>query len=264
MRVLPWLPDDAIAFLNTLFKWWPLLLGRPLKVLEFGCGNSTLYFASKGCSVTSVESVDEYSSAVSAALAHADLTYGPFVGEVSFVSAANINEVPTRLWSMDFDVVLIDGPNGVSRHELLEAFSRSDLMENAMLVVDNVEYMANWGSLDIHAAYPERIRSFRNFYRNLAERGLFFESRWGRSGGAVPDATGWESDTRVIAAITWGRNHPVFGKALLTASGLPIVSPEGWDDGDVDSVRSRSEVVLSGDLFTGRYHQTFHIDLSRE
>jgi hypothetical protein len=54
LRVLPWITDGAIDFLDT-FILERRKIGFSTKVFEFGSGNSTLYFLSKGCFVTSVE-----------------------------------------------------------------------------------------------------------------------------------------------------------------------------------------------------------------
>lgn len=54
LRVLPWVTDGAIDFLDTFISE-RRKMGFPTKVFEFGSGNSTLYFLSKGCFVTSVE-----------------------------------------------------------------------------------------------------------------------------------------------------------------------------------------------------------------
>lgn len=54
LRVLPWVTDGAIDFLDTFISE-RRKMGFTTKVFEFGSGNSTLYFLSKGCFVTSVE-----------------------------------------------------------------------------------------------------------------------------------------------------------------------------------------------------------------
>ena len=54
LRVLPWLTDGATDFIDNFINF-RCINGLSTKVFEFGSGNSTLYFLSKGCEVTSVE-----------------------------------------------------------------------------------------------------------------------------------------------------------------------------------------------------------------
>ncbi len=264
LRIMPWLTDGSVDFLNNVFKWYPTYLGRQLRVLEFGCGNSTLYFASKGCSVVSIESTQKYRQATEGALNVADTTRGCFVGSVEFLHAETLTDVPEDIWTLPFDIVLVDGPDGMARHKTLERFAESSLLASSLLIVDNVEYMSNWGNLDIHAAYPARVVSFRRFYRDVADNVLIFETPWGRDGGALADAVGFEAHARVMTAVSWSKEHEVFGKSLLTTTGLPVVSPEGFNDADLATLRARSSMTNGGGVTTGTYEQTYTLSLERD
>ena len=55
LHVLPWLTDGAQYFLDSHIFYIKSVLRKNPVVFEFGAGNSTLYFLSRGCLVTSVE-----------------------------------------------------------------------------------------------------------------------------------------------------------------------------------------------------------------
>ena len=55
LRVNPWFTDASIKFLNNFFKWYPGLIEEKITVLEWGGGNSSIYFLQKNCKVCTVE-----------------------------------------------------------------------------------------------------------------------------------------------------------------------------------------------------------------
>ena len=60
LRIQPWFTDGCTRFLNTVFKWYPQFVTGTPTVLEWGGGNSTLYFLSRKCRVLTVESDASY------------------------------------------------------------------------------------------------------------------------------------------------------------------------------------------------------------
>lgn len=63
LRVLPWITDGATDFIeNIIFE--RNKLDKETRIFEFGSGNSTLYFLSRGCQVTSVDHDEEWSAKV--------------------------------------------------------------------------------------------------------------------------------------------------------------------------------------------------------
>ena len=61
LRVLPWITDGATNFLEGFLA---SRRGLPTKVFEFGLGNSTLFFLSRGCIVTGVDHDSKWFNAV--------------------------------------------------------------------------------------------------------------------------------------------------------------------------------------------------------
>ena len=55
LHVLPWLTDGAVDFLDSYIFYIKANQKRNPSIFEFGAGNSTLYFLSRGCYVASVE-----------------------------------------------------------------------------------------------------------------------------------------------------------------------------------------------------------------
>lgn len=55
LHVLPWLTDGAVDFIDSHIFWLKSNKLINPRVFEFGSGNSTLYFLSRGCYVRSVE-----------------------------------------------------------------------------------------------------------------------------------------------------------------------------------------------------------------
>ena len=43
LRLVPWLTDSSIKFLNNLFKWYPSIVDEKISVLEFGGGGIQHY-----------------------------------------------------------------------------------------------------------------------------------------------------------------------------------------------------------------------------
>jgi hypothetical protein len=248
LRVLPWITEDCIAFLNGIFKWLPYHLGRPLNVLEIGSGNSTLYFWSKGCRIVSIESDKDYTRAVKdiikVATSRDSVTTGAATdpklcdSSLETINATKFDDIPAEIWTRQFDLVV---NNGIFRHECLEKIVKN--FPDALIIQDNLEYCSNIGDLMYSAGYPERIASYREVLRSEKFEKIIFEQPEGRDGFSQQDATGWECPLRWMTAAIWSRQHPIFSKSLLTNKGFPVISKEGFSDEDIKTVRERSDSV---------------------
>jgi hypothetical protein len=245
LRIQPWFTHGCITFLNNVFKWYPQLCGTTPSVLEWGGGNSTLYFLTKKCNVLTVESDEGYVKEL-AALASA----------MGFRTAvvSNTTEAMERFDASDLVILHAKGyqdvgdsifqcrdwtfllNDGISRKDVLEAVSR--LTFQGVLILDNLEYCANWGRLERAAAHPDRVRLYRQFLRDPAWRQLLFEQQEGRNGHSTPDSTGWEAPHRWISGVLWRQEH-LFTQLLVTHAGLPVVTPDALGDRDLETLSER-------------------------
>ena len=147
--------------------------------------------------------------------------------------ARSIDDFPKHLFTLGWDFIVNDG---ISRHECLEGIIRDN--QDAVIVLDNVEYCANWGLLQRSSAYPPRIKAYRAFLRSSAYCNFLFEQGEGRIGHALPDALGWEAPHRWISSVGYRRSH-LLSRLMVTNIGFPLVNMEGISDEDVLSVRER-------------------------
>ena len=247
IRCLPWYTQDSIRFLSNLLKWFPYVLKRNPIVLEMGGGNSTLYFLSKECSVVCIESDDNYIDLLASAARSfgynaqrsdwAGFNFKQLRSSASPVlmifKARTIEDLPKYAFGLDWDFIVNDG---ISRHECLEEIMKEN--QNAIIILDNAEYCANWGSLQRSSAYPPRIKAYREFLRSAEYCHYLFEQGEGRCGHSLPDSIGWEAPHRWITSIGWRKNH-LLSRLMVTNIGFPLVNMEGISDEDVESVRDR-------------------------
>ena len=247
LRVLPWLTPNCINFLNNLFKWLPAsIVPAKLNVLEVGGGNSSLYFLSKGCKIVTIESDDNYiadlrNTATAAGFSvdictanNQECFIEQSIADLIIIKATDISEIAKSVLLKNYDIFINDG---ISRHEFLEFYIENKM--ESMLILDNCEYCANCGYLSLSSAYPERIKSFRNFLRSSNYKHYLFEQIEGRDGHGIPDATGNEISGRWISAVAWP-NDSKFAKQIVTDQGLPMVIKDGLDDSDISTVRQKN------------------------
>jgi hypothetical protein len=250
LRVIPWFTDGCSTMLANLFKWLPTYCGRRLTVLEFGGGNSTFFFLSKGVRVVSVESDKKYieflsnislitgysikvydnSWEYSASDSHTDL---------SIVFAQNLTDAPELIGSIRADIIVNDG---ISRREVLEKIIQ--VKPQSIIVLDNVEYSANWGRLDRSSAKPDLIKLYRSFLRSNCWKNYIFEQSEGRDGRGSTDKTGWESPHRWMSAVCWPAEF-FLNDLMITHLGFPVVNQLGQVDEDIKSLDERCPLDLS-------------------
>jgi predicted O-methyltransferase YrrM len=158
---VPWVTFGAIEFLGAF------LTGR-MRVFEYGCGGSTLYFARRALQVTSVEHDPSWHSAVGRRLAEKGLTnvelvlaeprgataadpadpdgYASDDGRCRGKSFEDYARVIERFPDASLDVVLIDGR---ARPSCLK-HARAKVSPGGALILDNTErayYLRRAGAL---------------------------------------------------------------------------------------------------------------------
>ncbi|MCB1538806.1 MAG: hypothetical protein H6865_06355 [Rhodospirillales bacterium] len=244
MRVVPWWTDGCARFVTGVFKWWPRVLGRALKVLEYGAGNSTLYLLARGARVVSIEHDAGYRGFVRGAAEQAGykVVETPPEGfaptmldayDLVLIAATGFAETERILCVGSWDVVINDG---IGRREVLEIIREKAI--GALIILDNVEYCANWGRLDRTSAKPDLMRVYRAMLRDAAWRHYIFEQPEGREGHGQADAAGWESPHRWASAVLWPQGHD-FARLMVTQIGWPLVNPQGADDADLEDIGVR-------------------------
>ncbi|MBY0576830.1 MAG: hypothetical protein K2P67_09595 [Gallionellaceae bacterium] len=245
LRINPWFTDSCAVFLNNLFKWYPGSTGKILSVLEWGGGNSSIYFLQKKCRILTIENNEDFIKDLSA-LSHA-LGYKVNVTskledaasdfndyDLTILKADKFEDIGTSVFEMqDWSIIVNDG---ISRLQVIEAIN--ERKTSAIIVLDNVEYCANWGSLDRCSAHPDRVRSYRQILRDPSWQHYLFEQVEGREGHSVPDATGWEAPIRWISGVLWRHDH-LLAKLMVSHIGLPVVNLDGLDDRDILTLPER-------------------------
>jgi hypothetical protein len=123
---LPWFTYPAIEYLSRLD-----LSGK--SVFEYGCGNSTRYWAARAEDVVSVEHVPEFYELIKPRLpSHCQLA----LRRPADVYVASLAEYSAREGRGGFDVIVIDGHSRV-RCSLIAA---EHLKPGGMIVLDNADW----------------------------------------------------------------------------------------------------------------------------
>ncbi len=211
LRIQPWLTADCVRFLQQFFKWYPQTQPHQLRVLEFGAGNSTLFFLQKNCVVTSFESRAEYIDNIS-------LLADALKKNLHINQANKFHEIDEEVFNQVWDIILIDG---IARRQILQRLV--SVKSDALIMIDNIEHAADWGH--IARQRPKRADFYQEFLQNTDYHHYLFEQIEGRDGHASPDDAGFETPHRWISAVSW-RKTSIFGQLMLTQLGLPLVKYE--------------------------------------
>lgn len=246
LRVLPWFTDGCVTFLNNLFKWYPALVPGTMNMLEWGGGNSTLYFLQRGLRVVSIEPSAEYLRKIESLASELGYRVARWNGvddlkvvldraNLLLVDAELVKDRESKIFDagVEWHFVVNDGVSRESVMNLAQEHARSSI-----LVVDNIEYCANWGRLERCAAHPTRVRSYRKLLRDTYWRHCLFEQAEGRELRSAADATGWEAPHRWISGVFWGHSH-LLSKLVVSSLGFPVVTVEGAEDGDIETIPER-------------------------
>lgn len=244
MRIVPWWTDACSTFLGNVFKWLPTYLSRTPVALEFGGGNSTLYLLARGSKVVTIESDESYikfihQSAASSGYKSICILAGEFNSmlleshHLVIIKTASYGDVAKLIPDHQWDFIVNDG---IARREVLESIHSNGT--NSIIILDNVEYCANWGRLDRTSAKPDLTKVYRGILRDSNWRHYIFEQPEGRDGRGSPDKTGWESPHRWASAVLWPASH-IFNRFMITNIGLPVVNDMGLDDADTETLKDR-------------------------
>ena len=270
LRITPWIADASIHFLNNLFKWYPNLIKQKLSVLEWGGGNSTIYFLQKKCQVLTVESDDEFISDLCLLAEKAGFTvnvvhhikqaiasYEKF--DLTILKAQDYSEIGNSIFEFNAWSIVVN--DGISRKEVIDAVTEK--AAQAIVVLDNGEYCANWGRLARSSAKTETVRAYRKFIRNPDWQKVLFEQNEGRSGHGSADHTGWESPNRQITGVHWHNTH-LLNELMVSQIGLPLVNLAGKHDQDLESVEQRCPFDWQENKWQlEEYPETLDLKLSR-
>jgi hypothetical protein len=217
---------------------------RTLKALEFGGGNSTFYLLGKGLKVITVESDESYmkfliSVAESIGFECKSIEFSELnddtidTYDLLIIKAKYLSELGDIISQFDWDIIVNDG---ISRREVLEKIHNR--LGNTIVILDKVEYCANWGRLDRGSAKPDLIKAYRSILRDQDWSHIIFEQPEGRDGRGAMDKTGWESPHRWASAVLWPSNH-LLAKLMVSNIGMPIVNQKGLNDEDTATLGER-------------------------
>lgn len=245
LRVNPWFTDSCTQFLNNFFKWYPALTASSLSVLEWGGGNSTLFFLQKKAKVLTIESDDAFIEKIcriSTALGYKasvtnkfDLSAESFFSnDLSIVKVKDYDEIGDDVFNLTNWSMIVN--DGISRKQVMSKIA--SLASQSIIVLDNVEYCANWGHLARSSAKPEQVRVYRKILRDENWRHYIFEQCEGRQGHSTADASGWEAPHRWASAVLWRKEH-LLSKLMVSNLGFPIVNISGENDYDIKTLGER-------------------------
>lgn len=240
--------SNSVRFLNNLFKWYPYIDStRQRTLLEWGGGNSTIYFLQNKFKVFCCESSEEFIQDLNKLATiqgfSVEILEGNFSQLQSLELAADLTILPINAFDKtihcdlihgnDWDVIVNDG------------FAREQVMEqivdkvSSILIVDNVEYAANWGhTLARSSAHESRIPKYRALFRNPDWNKILFEQGEGSGTKAYSDSTGWEAPHRWITGVFWHSSH-LLSQHIITDIGFPLVTTEGLHDKDIETLNER-------------------------
>jgi hypothetical protein len=224
LHVLPWLTDGALDFLDSHIFYIKASLKRNPRIFEFGAGNSTLYFLSRGCLVTSVEHDGDWCRKivdVAGCFGYKDrlsLTHAQRPYHHLFDTAAN-----------DYDLVLVDGRDRVlCLDRVIDGLKRLPGNKQPLIILDNTEHIA-----DKYGSYLSMLDGFSllHFEIPFVFGGAVTQSETldglslpavlpanGLAANAYRDRAGNATKGRWITTIAspQGRGH-------FTSQGLPLV-----------------------------------------
>lgn len=158
-RLLPWLTKEAIKFLEKFLNQ-----KSDAKILEFGCGGSTIWFSKRTKNLISIEhnfawykKIKDY------------LNNHPECNKVDLrLIQENYYEVTNKFADNYFDLILIDG---MQRVKCANA-SITKLKKGGILMLDNAErhsykkiyeLLKNW---KFHKTIQDKPDSYDSFYEN--------------------------------------------------------------------------------------------------
>lgn len=133
---IPWYTYPAI---EQLSKWD---FSR-LEVFEYGCGNSTRWWANRAKSVVSVENSREWHEKIlSSKSLPANVT--PILSEISSVAAPDPSQIEKYVHAIDqygdFDIIVIDGFSPDRTRLACTRVALAHLRKGGMIILDNADW----------------------------------------------------------------------------------------------------------------------------
>lgn len=181
-RSVPWITDDAVRFICGYIAHHKDVTGKGPRILEFGMGESTLFFAEHASELVSFEHDPDWHQSVSRTLEVAGATnVETYIFERPYSLRLGSTVKP---W---FNIVLIDGRDRVA---CLEETIRLGLLDDAgIIVLDNTERVTGY-----NARYGKMLELLRGYSV------IHFEQRG-------PDRVEWLAPHRWITSIAWLEHH---------------------------------------------------------
>jgi len=144
LRVLPWITDPAIEFIDGWIAHRQK--SSPIKTFEFGLGNSTLWFLNKNHHVTSVDHDPLWIKKVECV--------AELFGLKSQLNAMYCQRPYFQMYKEpNYDIISIDGRDRV---QCLNRVIEIGIPEDAILVLDNTERIS-------HGSYAEYVHILKNY-----------------------------------------------------------------------------------------------------
>ncbi len=194
MRVVAWITDDAVEFICNFSNAMRKGNNRGPKVLEFGVGASTLFFASRSSSVLGFEHDIMWANKTKA---HAELENYSHV-EIQRLDRPYSADVERVVGAKKFDIISIDGRDRV---KCLEEVLRLDLLAtDGILVLDNMERISGEDR-----RYAPMMGSISTDYHHIHFEQLGL------------DRSGWSPSHRWLTTIAWRKTDKAF-----TSKGFPV------------------------------------------
>lgn len=194
MRILPWITDGAIEYIDT-FLGEKRLLGEPVSAIECGSGSSTGYLAQRVAQLVSFETDANWHAAVRTAMGS--------IG-VSNVVWRTMEPPYSRAFKEyqdeAFDILLVDGGD----RNLCVEHGRRLVKPGGILVVDNSERISG---VDGQGPYYDILGMLEDWHA------VHFEQ-------VGKDRAGWVPPHRWITSV-WCKPIPG-AKRSFTTLGLPL------------------------------------------
>jgi hypothetical protein len=224
LHVLPWLTDGAIDFLDSHIFYIKASLKRNPHVFEFGAGNSTLYFLSRGCLITSIEHDPNWCSKI----INVATTFN-YQDRLKLINGQRPYHMEFNSTSNNYDLVLIDGRDRVQcLARVVGELAKIPGNKQPILILDNTEHVT-----DKYLDYLSLLSNFNLFHfeipfvcggavtRSESLNGLNLPTTLpanGLAANAYRDRAGNASKGRWITSLAIPK-----GRGEFTSQGIPLL-----------------------------------------
>ena len=224
LHVLPWLTDGAVDFIDGHLFWLKSNKCKNPRVFEFGSGNSTLYFLSRGCFVYSVDHDDDWArkiKGVSDCFGYHD--------QLNIVRADRPYDGVFEINENTSDLILIDGRDRVQCLEsVLDKLKNVSSDRQPIIILDNTERVTGKYSKYIELLSDYNLINFEMPFafgapvtRPESRIGLEIPDNLptnGLAANAYRDRSGNASKGRLITTIAVPKSRGEY-----TTQGIPLV-----------------------------------------